>query len=718
MNRIPSGAPPKPTNEEAPAAANDEGLESIKERSEHSTAKHTSKLVAASDSITVLRAMKPMAKRWLPDGTIEQYGDAKQFEPQLHQVVGIRELSALLSELERDAQKCIIRGRFVGFDEARRREDLANCQAGYVYRRKTTVFEDQALHSILIEVDKFEPLIADPIRDPLGAIAEYIATELPPCFQQASYHWQLSNSFAHPQKPGLRVHLWFWLRTPRTSADLRAWASVAQLNCDKAVFDEIQVHYTAAPRFAPGVRDPVSVRSGFVAGAVDDVDLNLVTAPGAAITFEDRLSAQIDRDPIASHLRDRALIKGNGPGGKLYIDCPNAAEHTSGSSPTSTVYMLPNYDGEPRGNFKCLHDHCRDLKYGEFLRGIGYDETLSEFDALGDNVVASRFQAIPDRELVSRPPIDWQIKGVLPIAELGVVFGESGSGKSFFVQDLLAHIARGVAWRDRKTKQGRAVIIAAEGGAGVRNRVVADAAQHGGELPGIDYIIDTPNLMEARDIDQLVQQIKASGPYAIVAVDTLAASSPGANENSGEDMGRLLANCKRVHRETGATVLLIHHSGKDSSKGARGWSGLRAAVDFEIEVVRQTDGRQARISKLKDGSDGATFAFRLKPCAIGQDEEGEAITSCVVEHLLDAPTIQAPVRKPKGTNQQIVLNALTALIFPGQNIPVADVLRRAAERMTRKEGKRDLRTQHAAQALDGLAAGGFVTIEGDLCTLH
>jgi hypothetical protein len=32
------------------------------------------------------------------------------------------------------------------------------------------------------------------------------------------------------------------------------------------------------------------------------------------------------------------------------------------------------------------------------------------------------------------------------------------------------------------------------------------------------------------------------------------------------------------------TVIIIHRAGKDASRGARAWSGLLAALDFELEV--------------------------------------------------------------------------------------------------------------------------------------
>ena len=117
----------------------------------------------------------------------------------------------------------------------------------------------------------------------------------------------------------------------------------------------------------------------------------------------------------------------------------------------------------------------------------------------------------------------------------------------------------------------------------------------------------------------------ASGATDVLAqariVDTLAQVTPGANENSGEDMGHALANVRALRLASGAMVVLVHHAGKDASKGSRGWSGLKAAADFQLEVLRHENGvREIHIEKLKDGEDGKRFGFELKTVEMGFDD--------------------------------------------------------------------------------------------------
>jgi KaiC/GvpD/RAD55 family RecA-like ATPase len=254
------------------------------------------------------------------------------------------------------------------------------------------------------------------------------------------------------------------------------------------------------------------------------------------------------------------------------------------------------------------------------------------------------------------------IKGVLPRATLGVLFGESGSGKSFITLDMCIAIARGQPWRGKRTKQGRVVYIVAEGAAGFRNRVIAYLKHYGIDpaMVTLDIINDTPSLLLKDDAQALIKAIHATGePPALVVIDTLAQSMAGANENASEDMGKALAHCKGIHKSTGAMVLLVHHSGKDSSKGARGWSGMRAAADVELEVTRSVQGRALRTTKQKDGADFEAWGFDLEVVNIGEDEDGDQITSCVVvEAAVPNKDKTDPVL---GEIEQVILNVMSEL---------------------------------------------------------
>lgn len=250
-----------------------------------------------------------------------------------------------------------------------------------------------------------------------------------------------------------------------------------------------------------------------------------------------------------------------------------------------------------------------------------------------------------------------------------MVFGPSMSGKSFFIFDMAAAVALGRPWRDHKVKQGAVAYVVAEGAGGFPNRLRAYLAHHGvsaADLPVFE-IPEAPNLLEKGDVKELVADLRGVDGLRLVIVDTLAQATPGADENSSKDMGLALAHCKAIGEATGALVLLVGHTGKDESRGVRGHSSQIAAFDVAIQVEQVDDYRAATVRKLKDGQEGDEFAFHLQGVVVGQDEDGDPVTSCVAlpgnKHGATRPDKR---RKPKGQWQELVLDVATALTdMPG-----------------------------------------------------
>lgn len=342
---------------------------------------------------------------------------------------------------------------------------------------------------------------------------------------------------------------------------------------------------------------------------------------------------------------------------------------------------------------------------------------MSPAPAIAPSQARRRFEVQSAAQFSAGPPPEWHIRGVLPKGELCVIFGESGSGKSFAVLDMVAAIATGKEWCGRPVTQGKVVYVVAEGRAGFRKRLDALKEYRGIDLTKIDLgiVADCPDLLHG-DEEELAAAIKAAGGASLVVIDTLARVMAGGDENSGAEMSDVLAACKRIHEETSATVLLVHHSGKDRAKGARGWSGLRAAADAELEVIRSGTARRIRVSKQKDGEDSAEFAFELKVVVIDIDPEDLSnITSCVVNYL-DArspPPTTATVSRPKGKWKTLLLDELRRLGGGASRDSLVTAVLKAAPRGATRAGERDARKQSIERALAGLIEAGILLDRGD-----
>lgn len=273
-------------------------------------------------------------------------------------------------------------------------------------------------------------------------------------------------------------------------------------------------------------------------------------------------------------------------------------------------------------------------------------------------------------EIRAQPALPWLVVDLLPARGLCVWYGEPGSGKSFLALDLGAHSATGRRWASRRTRHAKVVYIALEGQ--LRDRIEAYKDHHGLDDDDLaDLLVlqrQQVDLLTEGTAEQLAADVRAalgdcSGPVVVI-VDTLARAMPGGNENASEDMGAVIAACGVIERELSALVILVHHAGKDSTRGARGWSGLRGAADAEVLIERDGDNRRATFAKVKDGQDGVAVEFRLEAVDLGprsdvdpQAEPDERRTSCVAV-LTDTDAKPKVKTQALGKNQRLLLTAL------------------------------------------------------------
>jgi hypothetical protein len=118
-------------------------------------------------------------------------------------------------------------------------------------------------------------------------------------------------------------------------------------------------------------------------------------------------------------------------------------------------------------------------------------------------------------------------------------------------------------------------------------------------------------------------------------------------------------------------ALVVHHEGHLKGRG-RGWSGLRAAVDVEIRVERGKDDLlRLECTKSKDTKPMEPMAFQFAGVELGlKDDDGNPVTSAVLNEVDWTPAQEAKPKKAMGKNQRIALEALERLEKTGGNVTV------------------------------------------------
>lgn len=306
-------------------------------------------------------------------------------------------------------------------------------------------------------------------------------------------------------------------------------------------------------------------------------------------------------------------------------------------------------------------------RYGKNAPGAASPEAA--FEPIVNRRQGRLFYESAGRLVIAADP-DYLIRGVIDRGSATVLYGAPNVGKSFAAMNLSAHVALGRPWCGRKVRQGLVVYLAAEAARGAVKRIVALREQMG--LDDAPFVV-VPCAVDLRDnpadlraLSALVRDAAAEydQPCELLVIDTLARAFPGGEENSSKDMGTAVKAVDALRTGLGCAVLLVHHSGKDAARGARGHSSLLGAVDGELEAVEVDGERSLRNTKARDDEKAKPIRFALERVVVGHDSEGDEVSTCVV-HWEGEPGFAFASGKEE---QPLTPSASTAL----------DALRRAA----------------------------------------
>jgi AAA domain len=281
-----------------------------------------------------------------------------------------------------------------------------------------------------------------------------------------------------------------------------------------------------------------------------------------------------------------------------------------------------------------------------------------------------------------RPP-EFLVHDAITVNGLSMIWGASGSMKTFVALDIALSVATGMDWHSRPVKRGCVVYVAAEGSHGVRKRAEGWWKTRGRNCrPEPDFhMLPVPVAITVKtEIDAMLASVLALEVRpSLIILDTLARTFGGGNENTQEDMNAYVNALDRLRLATGAHVMVIHHSGVTDTNRERGSNVLRAAADTVIKVSRKGEKIElvntSPAGKQKDFEEFPTVKLRaVKTSFIAFD--GEEVETIVLNEREDdeddirkddeeaaedsSHTKSQRAARPRGRNQVKIMEVLKA----------------------------------------------------------
>ena len=240
------------------------------------------------------------------------------------------------------------------------------------------------------------------------------------------------------------------------------------------------------------------------------------------------------------------------------------------------------------------------------------------------------FKLLSPADIEALPDLEYLIQGILPVPAFGVLYGPPGSGKSFVALSMALAIAAGSQWLGHGVSKGKVLYVAAEGTLGMRNRLKAYRTKFGINDENIKFIGVPFDIRSSEHVPAIIRSLnQADFQPSLIIVDTLARVAVGADENSAKDMGQVVDGFETLKRETGASILVIHHTRKDGGS-ERGSSSLRGACDVMIGCeAMDADGLSKLVlkcEKMKDDEPFPEIGLKLEKVVLPKGKSSLVIT--------------------------------------------------------------------------------------------
>ena len=309
-------------------------------------------------------------------------------------------------------------------------------------------------------------------------------------------------------------------------------------------------------------------------------------------------------------------------------------------------------------------DECEVLEFEEFILTRNEEENCENFsERKADSKPSRSFQYIDE---IYNQELDAQIYLINDLIEqetLISLYGAPSAGKSLMALRMAVSVATGREFFGMKVESPQLVLyFCSEGRSGFMRRysVLKEELKIGSS----ELMISKREtfLTDQKDVDLLIKEIEdlsQDKKPALIIFDTLQRNFGSEDENSTVGMSKFVHGCSLLQERFRSTIMVVHHSAKDVTKGARGSSVLNGSVDAEffMELVKKDKEIITKFTstKTKDSPPTGDKYFKIEQRNVVKNgkllakRDGSPLNSVV---LVETTLPESPKSSPAGNHKK------------------------------------------------------------------
>jgi hypothetical protein len=232
-------------------------------------------------------------------------------------------------------------------------------------------------------------------------------------------------------------------------------------------------------------------------------------------------------------------------------------------------------------------------------------------------------------------PVEWTVENIIPRGSIGFISGPPRVKKTLAVYDIAVHLSHAnfepdTRWLGRfRCRPSSTLIVAREDPLRrVKSRLEEIVKGHGWEefpLVGLSVVAQPRfNLTDRSHREWLADEFRKAQAEVLI-LDPLSRMIPGVDENSAQEMSKVVEYIEELNFDLKATTNIIDHSRKPrqdddlygvapSPHDIRGSGVKYASGEFMICLAPQTpDGRRLRVRAESKDSEVMDFTLNVSP---------------------------------------------------------------------------------------------------------